>query len=233
MKKGHEITTNTSLALQSLYGSAQTHFHDMTANQREAWERVGAQADEIGSTLATVNADLPDILNVLQTILDHFQQSSQNLSTLHAELEAKIENNNNNLILQEHLIKRLGMTGGFDFVQSIILAGAGIVIVRSINSWAAISVFSTLSECSLSYSLSQSLTSHSHVASLPSLLCHPLRPYGSNSDHVAFTFRICSRYSSPNRLPHGIWGRTLRCYGLYGEATKSSHGYQISPNHTS
>jgi hypothetical protein len=165
----------------------------MTTTQRESWERVGFRADEIGNTLTTLNADLPDVLNVLQTILDHFQQSSQNLSTLHAELEAKIEKNNNNLILQEHLIKRLGMTGGFDFVQSIILAAAGIVIIGSINSWAAISVFATLSECLLSHSLSQSLTSHSNVASLPSLLCPPLYPYGSESDYVAFTSWICSR----------------------------------------
>lgn len=224
MEKGHEITTNTSLTLQSLYESAQTHFDDMTATQRGSWERVGIRADEIGNTLATVNADLPDILNVLQTILDHFQQSSQNLSNLHAELEAKIEKNNNNLILQEHLIKRLGMTGGFDFVQSIILAAAGIVIIRSINSWAAISMFTTLSECSVSHSLGQSLTFHSNVASLPSLLCHPLCPYGSDSDYVACTSRICSRYSSRNSFRRGICDRTLCCYGLGGEATKSSYG---------
>jgi hypothetical protein len=121
----------------------------MTATQREAWERVGLRADEIGNTLAAANADLPDVVNVLQTILDHFQQSSQNLSALHAELEAKIEKNNDNLILQEHLIKRIGMTGGFDIVQSVIVATAGIVIFKSINSWAAISVLATLSKCAL------------------------------------------------------------------------------------
>jgi hypothetical protein len=133
------------LALQLLYASAKTHFGDMSAAQRVAWEHVGLRADEIGNTLATVNAELPDILKVLQTILDHFQQSSQDLSTLHAELEANIEKNNNNLIIQEHIIKRIGIAGRFDIIQSIILAAAGIVILKSINSWTAMSVLAALS----------------------------------------------------------------------------------------
>jgi hypothetical protein len=119
----------------------------MSLAQREAWEHVSLRADEIGNTLATVNADLPDVVNVLSTILDHFQQSSQNLSTLHMELEAKIVKNNDDLILQEHIIKRIGAGGSFlDNVQSFIVAIGVMVILKSINSWASISVLAIMSE---------------------------------------------------------------------------------------
>jgi hypothetical protein len=122
---------NTSLTLHSLHASAKTHFDDMSAAQREALEHVGLRADEIGNTLATVNAELPDILKVFQTILDQFQTLSQNF--------------NENLILLEHIIKSIGRSGGVDTIQSIILAATGIVILKSINSWTAMSVLATLS----------------------------------------------------------------------------------------
>jgi hypothetical protein len=122
----------------------------MSLAQREAWEDVGLRADEIGNTLATVNADLPNVVNVLSTILEHFQQSSQNLSTLHTELEAKIVKNNDNLILQEHIIKRIGAGGSFfDNIQSFIVAVGVMVILKSINTWTSISVLAILSKLAL------------------------------------------------------------------------------------
>ncbi|TID20642.1 hypothetical protein E6O75_ATG05406 [Venturia nashicola] len=104
IEEGRLTTEETTFAVRSFHNSARTHYDEMSALQIQTWEYIGFRAGEIGSTLSAVKADLPDVVNLVQTIVDHFQESSHNISTLHAEMEAKIEKNNEKLMHQENLI---------------------------------------------------------------------------------------------------------------------------------
>lgn len=130
--------------MRSFHDSARTHYDEMSALQVQAWENIGLRAGEIGSTLSAMKADLPDVVNLIQTILDHFQASSANISTLHAEMEAKIEKNNEKLMHQENLIGKFGIGQGLSMERILGLASAGVILLTHIRSWAAIVVLAAI-----------------------------------------------------------------------------------------
>jgi hypothetical protein len=111
--------------------------NEMDVAQQEAWQRVDNKANEIGHTLETLNDNVPQMQQVMQAVLEHFQSSATNLALLHAELEEQIERNNDKLVLQEHLIQRFKMAGSFDIIQLAMLLLAIYIILRSVNWWIA------------------------------------------------------------------------------------------------
>ncbi|RDI76503.1 hypothetical protein Vi05172_g13514 [Venturia inaequalis] len=144
IEEGHLTTEETTFAVRSFHDSARTHYDEMSALQTQAWENIGLRTGEIGSTLSGVKADLPDVVNLIQTIVDHFQESSHNISTLHAEMEAKIEKNNEKLIHQENLIGKFGTGQGLSPERILLLAAAGVILLQSIRSWSAIFVLAAI-----------------------------------------------------------------------------------------
>lgn len=138
-------TEETTFAVKSFHDSARTHYDEMSALQVQAWENIGLRAGEIGSTLSAVKADLPDVVNLIQTIVDHFHESSHNISTLHAEMEAKIEKNNVKLIHQEHLISKSGISQNLTLERIVILAAGGVFLLQNIRSCSAILVLAFIS----------------------------------------------------------------------------------------
>ncbi|QDS72305.1 hypothetical protein FKW77_007442 [Venturia effusa] len=140
IQDGQLTTEETTFAVRSLHDSARTHYDEMSVLQVQAWENIGLRASEIGSTLSAVKAGLPDVVDLVQTIVDHFQESSHNISTLHAEMEAKIEQNNEKLIHQDYLIGKFGIGQTLPVDKVVTFAACGVYLLKNIRSWSAILV---------------------------------------------------------------------------------------------
>jgi hypothetical protein len=113
---------------------ALNHAQTFDAVQLEIWQHLSTKADAVGSTLGNVSADLPGFVKALETMMEQFRSSTENLSGLHEELEEQIVRNNEQLLLQQSFIARMKSS---NFVELCQYAGllVFVLVANSIHPW--------------------------------------------------------------------------------------------------
>lgn len=137
-----------------------------------------------------VTTDLPKLILVLQPILDHIQQSSQNISALHAITEAKIEMNNDKLAQQERLINSIGKGGFSAWTELCIWAITAMLFLKVIRKWYAILILAAVSTFAPCCMFKISLIFHSTWVDLQSFRCTALCPSGSGQIYASDIRRV-------------------------------------------
>jgi hypothetical protein len=99
------------------------HAQNLDAVQLELWQTVSNRADAVGHTLENIHNDLPKLVKTLESMMEKFHSSTENLSTMHMELEEQIIRNTEQLFLQQSFISRLKVSSLAELCQYFGLVG--------------------------------------------------------------------------------------------------------------
>jgi hypothetical protein len=125
---------DTQAVLRLVQDAALNRAQTLDAAQLEFWRHVGSKADIVENTLDNVNADLPGLVKTLESMMEQFRNSTENLSGLHGELEEQIIRNNEQLLLQQSFISRMKLSSFAELCQYAGLL-LFVLVANSVHPW--------------------------------------------------------------------------------------------------